>query len=60
MFPLPSHPVKVNCQPCIHIQGNSEKCTGAFKFGYRVISIYPKVAAKAVSSVIYISNSHKK
>ena len=42
-----------------HIQGISEKCTGAFKFGclillYFEVSIYPKVAAKTVSSV-YLS-----
>ena len=40
----------------LQVQGISEKCTEAFKFGCRVIfwSIYPKVAAKAVSSV-YLS-----
>jgi hypothetical protein len=39
------------------IQGISEKCTGAFKFQCLVIfevSIYPKITAKAVSSV-YLS-----
>ena len=38
----------------VKIQGISEKCSGAFKLGSRVnteVSIYPKVAAKAVSSV---------
>ena len=35
----------------IIIQGISEKCTGAFKFGCRIISVYPKVAAIVVSSI---------
>ena len=43
------------------VQGISEKSTGAFKFGCRVmfwsqVFIYPKFASKAVSSV-YLSNS---
>ena len=32
---------------CTYVQGNSEKCTGAFKFGYRVIFYSSKSCRKS-------------